>query len=67
MAGGVGDLGFAALGQGLVGTGVVVDLGLEFEEGEDAVVVEAGRAGSGGGRVVGGRILLEGLEVLEGG
>lgn len=63
MAGGVGDLGFAALGQGLVGTGVVVDLGLEFEEGEDAVVVEAGRAGSGGG----GRILLEGLEVLEGG
>lgn len=61
MAGGVGDLGFAALGQGLVGTGVVVDLGLEFEEGEDAVVVEAG------GGVVGGRVLFEGLEVLEGG
>lgn len=61
MAGGVGDLGFAALGQGLVGTGVVVNLGLEFEEGEDAVVVEAG------GGVVGGRVLFEGLEVLESG
>jgi hypothetical protein len=61
VAGGVGDLGFAALGQGLVGTGVVVNLGLEFEEGEDAVVVEAG------GGVVGGRVLFEGLEVLESG